>query len=109
MGEDNIGKNNKILGLTDLYKSFLGVQALKAIDRDLHAGEIHGLVGENDAGKYTLVEILTGNYPFDSGDLNIDGERYSYLSPAKALSPGIETVHQEDQDAFVTTLSNGGA
>ena len=92
MGEDNIGKNNKILEITDLYKSFSGVQVLKAIDLDLYAGEIHGPVGENDAGKYPLVEILTRNYRPDSGDLNIDGERYSYLSPAKALSPGIETI-----------------
>ena len=86
-----------LLDIRSLDKSFPGVQALSDIDFDLYGGEVHCLVGENGAGKSTLVEILAGNYRPDSGQLLIGGDSYSYLSPAKSLAIGIETVHQEDQ------------
>jgi ribose transport system ATP-binding protein len=98
---------SRILEISNLYKGFPGVQALEAIDFDLYAGEIHGLVGENGAGKSTLVEILAGNYRSDSGAIRMGDEELGFLSPSKALSLGIETVHQEDQLApSITAAEN---
>jgi ribose transport system ATP-binding protein len=105
MGKNSDDRHRKILEINALYKSFPGVQALDDVDFDLYDGEIHGLVGENGAGKSTLVEILAGNYRPNSGDLVVGGETYSSLSPAKALSLGIETVHQEDQLAQSITAA----
>jgi ribose transport system ATP-binding protein len=107
MGKYSAGGHRKILETRDLCKSFPGVQALNSVDFDLYDGEIHGLVGENGAGKSTLVEILAGNYRPSSGDIFIDGENYNFLSPARALSLGVDTVHQEDQLApFITAAEN---
>lgn len=95
----------KLLDIRNLNKGFPGVQALSDIDFDLYGGEVHCLVGENGAGKSTLVEILAGNYRFDSGQLHIKADSYSYLSPSKSLTIGIETVHQEDQLVLSVTAA----
>lgn len=105
MGKNSSVRDDKIVEINALCKSFPGVQALDSVDFDLHAGEIHGLVGENGAGKSTLVEILAGNYRPDSGDIVVGGETFSSLSPARSLSLGIETVHQEDQLAVSITAA----
>ena len=56
-----------LLELTDISKSFGGVQALRDVDFTLNAGEIHGLVGENGAGKTTMMKIIAGVHPADRG------------------------------------------
>ena len=56
-----------LLELTDISKSFGGVQALRDVDFTLNAGEIHGLAGENGAGKSTMMKIIAGVHPADSG------------------------------------------
>ena len=62
-----------LLELTDISKSFGGVQALRNVDFTLNAGEIHGLAGENGAGKSTMMKIISGVHLADSGIMRVDG------------------------------------
>ena len=84
-----------LLELTDVSKSFGGVQALRDVDFTLHAGEIHGLVGENGAGKSTMMKIIAGVHSADSGHMHVDGKEVHFRSSRDALAAGIGMVHQE--------------
>jgi len=78
-----------------ISKNFPGVRALDNVDLDLHAGEIHALVGENGAGKSTLVNILTGVYSGDAGLIYINDKVTHIGSPGQAEALGIMCIHQE--------------
>jgi len=56
-----------LLEMTGVSKSFGGVQALRGVDFTLSAGQIHGLAGENGAGKSTMMKIIAGLYSADAG------------------------------------------
>jgi ribose transport system ATP-binding protein/D-xylose transport system ATP-binding protein len=88
-----------VLETERLGKRFAGVPALSDVDFQLHAGEIHALIGHNGAGKSTLVKILTGVHPGGSyeGSFAIDGETVSFASPAAARARGVAYVPQEIQ------------
>ncbi len=77
-----------------IAKSFGGVQALRGVDLDVSAGEIHALLGENGAGKSTLASILTGLYSADSGEIRVAGQPVSFRSPRDALARGVGIIHQ---------------
>ena len=62
-----------IIEMRDINKSFGAVNALVNVNLTLHPGEILGLVGDNSAGKSTLMKILTGAYHRDTGDVLVDG------------------------------------
>ncbi|MGA2439641.1 MAG: sugar ABC transporter ATP-binding protein [Tepidisphaeraceae bacterium] len=76
-------------------KTFAGVTALDAVSFSIAAGECHGLVGENGAGKSTCGKLLAGIYRPDSGVIAIDGALRHFSSPADARAAGIGMVHQE--------------
>jgi rhamnose transport system ATP-binding protein len=84
-----------LLQLTALVKSFGAVRALKGVSFDLHAGEIHALLGENGAGKSTLIKIVTGAHQPDSGTIELDGKRIDRLTPASAHALGIAAIYQQ--------------
>src|SRR6202035_2425588 len=84
-----------LLELSDISKAFGGVQALRDVDFTLNAGQIHGLAGENGAGKSTMMKIIAGVHGADSGTMRVDGEEGHFRSSRDALSPGIGMVHQE--------------
>lgn len=84
-----------ILRLSGLTKGFPGVLALDAVDLDLHAGEIHALLGENGAGKSTLIKLLSGVYQPDSGAMKLYGHPVQMTSPREALRHGISLVPQD--------------
>jgi len=84
-----------ILSLSEIRKSFFGVEVLKGISFDVKRGAIHGLVGENGAGKSTLMNILGGVFPGDGGSMSINGEVYNPSSALDATDAGIGFVHQE--------------
>jgi general nucleoside transport system ATP-binding protein len=71
-----------------------GVIANEDVSLDIRPGEIHALLGENDAGKSTLMNILTGIYQPDAGEIIIDGYGASFASPVEAIAAGIGMVHQ---------------
>jgi len=66
-----------LLEMRGVDKSFPGVHALDHVDFSLRAGEIHCLVGENGAGKSTLMKVLMGVHRPDSGQILLDGRRWS--------------------------------
>lgn len=87
--------NEALLRLEGVSKSFGATQALNNVRFDVHAGEVHALMGENGAGKSTLMKILAGNIQRDAGDIWIDGKRVEITSPADAMEHGIAIIHQE--------------
>jgi rhamnose transport system ATP-binding protein len=84
-----------VLALHDATKSFGAVHAVTNGTIDLYPGEAHALVGENGAGKSTMVKILAGVYQPDSGELLIDGTPVSLHNPADAQNAGIAVIYQE--------------
>lgn len=83
------------LALRGAVKTFGPVVALADGTIELHAGEIHALVGENGAGKSTLVKILAGLYVPDAGDFSIAGQRQAFRSVADSKAAGISVIYQE--------------
>ncbi len=84
-----------MLALRDAAKSFGAVRAVINGTIELYAGEAHALVGENGAGKSTVVKILAGVYRPDSGELLIDGQPVTLHGPAGAQQAGIAVIYQE--------------
>ncbi|NUQ19472.1 MAG: sugar ABC transporter ATP-binding protein [Gemmatimonadaceae bacterium] len=76
-------------------KRFGGVHALRGVDLDVRAGEIHALVGENGAGKSTIINILAGAVRRDTGTILLDGAPVDFHSPADSQAAGIAVIHQE--------------
>lgn len=89
------GGTPPLLQLTNVSKSFGGIAALKDVDFTLEAGQIHGLVGENGAGKSTTMKIIAGVYADYEGDMKVDGKAVRFRSARDALAAGIGMVHQE--------------
>ena len=88
-------RDQPLLALRGVGKSFPGVRALHEVDFTLRRGEIHALMGENGAGKSTLIKVLTGVYGRDAGDFALDGQTIRPRSPHEAQAIGISTVYQE--------------
>ncbi len=90
-------KDNIVLQMKNIHKSFPGVRALQGVDFTLRKGEVHALMGENGAGKSTLIKVLTGVYSKDEGDIFLDGKQgpVAIHSPQDAQKVGISTVYQE--------------
>lgn len=80
--------------MTGIRKRFGPVQALDNVDLEVLAGEVHGLLGGNGAGKTTIMNVLYGLYDADGGTIEIDGERVTIRSPRDALEAGVGMVHQ---------------
>ena len=84
-----------LLEASGIAKSYAGVRALKGVSFELHAGEVHALIGENGAGKSTLIKVITGAVASDSGTLRIAGEAIAHNDPATARASGITAIYQQ--------------
>ncbi|MFN8593213.1 MAG: sugar ABC transporter ATP-binding protein [Thermomicrobiales bacterium] len=93
----------ELLRLEGISKRFPGVQALRNVDFELRAGEVHVLFGENGAGKSTLINIIAGSFPPDEGTVILRGQPVTITSPHHARQLGINAVFQEF--SLVPTLS----
>jgi simple sugar transport system ATP-binding protein len=82
------------VAMNGIVKQFPGVLAVDQVDFDVHAGEIHALLGENGAGKSTLMKILYGLYQADEGTISINDQAIEVTSPTEAISHGIGMIHQ---------------
>ena len=85
------------MAVTSASKRFAGVRALEDVSIELHEGSVHALVGENGAGQSTLIKLITGVYPLDSGQVRLRGEEVAFASPRSAQQAGIATIYQEVQ------------
>ena len=94
-----------LVAMSNISKSYPGVQALKDVHFDLRAGEIHCLVGENGAGKSTLMRILSGAEQPDSGSIVLDGRSYRELDPILGHQLGIGVIYQETDLVLKMTVA----
>ncbi|MBL8849282.1 MAG: sugar ABC transporter ATP-binding protein, partial [Planctomycetaceae bacterium] len=83
------------LRVTQLCKSYGGVQALAGVSLEIRAGEVHALCGENGAGKSTLIKILSGVAIPDSGTVQVDGLSLPVGNVQAMEARGVAVVHQE--------------
>ena len=84
-----------VIEMRDITIAFGGVRALDGVGLRLFPGEVHALMGENGAGKSTMIKALTGVYSIDAGTILIDGGEHHFTTPAAAQAAGISTVYQE--------------
>lgn len=88
-------KAEPIVEMKGIKKSFGAVRALRGVDLTLHRNEVLGLVGDNAAGKSTLMKVLSGAYLPDEGEIWIEGKRVDIRSPEDSRQLGIEMVYQD--------------
>ena len=84
-----------ILSLDAITKDFPGVRALSEVSLALYPGQVTALVGENGAGKSTVVKILTGIYQPDGGRILVNGAPVRFDNAQAAAAKGITAIHQE--------------
>jgi D-xylose transport system ATP-binding protein len=84
-----------LLELDGVSKRFGPVQALDRVDFAVHEGEVVGLVGDNGAGKSTMVKTIAGIHSADSGSIRFGGQEVSISKPQDAVELGIATVYQD--------------
>lgn len=83
-----------ILKARGLVKRYGRVTALDQADFDLYPGEILAVIGDNGAGKSSLIKALSGAVTADEGEIHLDGKPVQFSSPMEAREAGIETVYQ---------------
>jgi len=84
-----------LVELRNVTKRYVGVTAIADLSLELRAGEVFCLLGENGAGKSTVIKILTGVETPTRGDVLVDGALVNFASPREARELGIATVYQE--------------
>ncbi|WP_454827146.1 sugar ABC transporter ATP-binding protein [Paraburkholderia xenovorans] len=85
----------KILDIQGIAKSYGATVAVRRVSFDIEPGEIHALLGENGAGKSTIVKVLSGIVIPDTGTLTLDGRDYAPADPMAARAAGVSTAFQE--------------
>lgn len=89
------GAERAVLSLRGISKEFPGVKALSNVSLDLYPGQVTALIGENGAGKSTIVKVLTGIYRPDGGTISIEGRDIEFPNALAASAAGVTAIHQE--------------
>ena len=84
-----------LLNLKSVSKSFGAIKALTDVDLQIERGQILGLMGDNGAGKSTMVKLIAGNFPPTHGEIVLDDEVVHFHRPVEARAKGIEVVYQD--------------
>jgi fructose transport system ATP-binding protein len=84
-----------VLEARNIVKRYGHVTAVNGADFDLRAGEVLAVIGDNGAGKSSLIKVLSGDVVADSGEVLLDGQPVHFRSPHDAQKAGIETVYQD--------------
>ncbi|MGA2041972.1 MAG: sugar ABC transporter ATP-binding protein [Roseiarcus sp.] len=84
-----------LLSMRSISKAFGGIPALAAASLEVAPGEVHALIGQNGAGKSTMIKILTGYVGRDEGEIAFEGRPFEARSPQDAQHKGISTIYQE--------------
>lgn len=85
----------KILSLQGIVKEFPGVKALDGARLNLYKGRVMALLGENGAGKSTMMKVMTGIYKKDAGEVTLYGKLVEFSGPKESQEAGIAIIHQE--------------
>lgn len=101
----NSGGAPDALSLRNITKLYAGTVALRDVSLTVRRGEVHGLIGKNGAGKSTLVGVMSGLVTPSSGEILLDGERYTALTPVVAKRHHISIVTQEPQVIEESTVA----
>ena len=88
-------RGNELLRVDGICKDFSTVRVLHDVSFRLCSGEILGIIGENGAGKSTIMKILSGIHSPTSGEIYLDGKKADVLSPMDAKKLGISLIPQE--------------
>ena len=94
MGEQAVSKGKPLIRMRGIAKAFGAVQALRGADLSLWPGEVLGLVGDNAAGKSTLMKVLTGVHWPDGGEILFEGRPVAFHSHRDSRALGIEMIYQ---------------
>lgn len=86
--------SDTVLELSNITKRFGAVTALEDVSFTIEAGSITALIGDNGAGKSTMVKTISGVHPQTEGTIKLDGREVNFGSPLEARAAGIETVYQ---------------
>ena len=86
-----------IIRAKGIKKYFGGVKALDGVDLEIKKGEVHCLAGENGCGKSTIINVISGFYTPDGGELEIDGVSYPKMTPQQSIAAGIQVIYQDLQ------------
>ena len=95
-----------LLEMVNIQKSFPGVKALDNVSLKVRHGSVHALMGENGAGKSTMMKCLFGIYSRDGGEILLDGKKINPKSPKEALELGVAMVHQELNQALKRSVGD---
>jgi len=88
-------RKNPLVELKNIYKSFPGVKVLDDISISFYPGKVHVLLGENGAGKSTIIKIISGIYHPDQGEVVVDGKAMHFTNITQSQELGISVIHQE--------------
>ena len=86
--------NEYVVEMCGIQKYFCKVKAVRNGNFKLKKGEIHSLIGENGAGKSTMMKMLYGMYAIDAGEIKVGGQVVEHLTPKIAIDRGIGMVDQ---------------
>ena len=84
-----------LLEIRNVSKRFAGVKALSDVSMDIREGEIHCLAGENGSGKSTLIKVISGVYEPNEGEVVLNGNTYTKLTPQQSMKEGVQIIYQD--------------